>query len=313
VTDTVNNAIPYVPENTIDPAAGLNLSLNTIDALLQCRVISIGDNDPPSEAVDGDRYIVGDVPTNEWSEDANRLAVYLDGAWDFYDAWIVLNASDNLLYINNSGVWSRVGSMAGSFLWADRPSAFDLPGETLIFISDFPTSAIGSWWKSVTAYGVFSPFAGDILIGSITSRDIDDLSTEQIVDFIQVIPENMILPTATKIAIDTQLSKSTGAIDCTYRIRIGDTGTTADPVVHTVVLSAAARTARISSSIYFPTATSVTACPTDSGEYGESTTVWPADITIPDVTENPIYITLSLQMGSTGGTATVKNATCNML
>ena len=41
MTDTINNQIPFVPENTIDPAAGLNLSLNTVDALLQVLVQTV--------------------------------------------------------------------------------------------------------------------------------------------------------------------------------------------------------------------------------------------------------------------------------
>ena len=32
---SVNNNIPFVPENTIDPAAGLNEAIKAIDALLQ--------------------------------------------------------------------------------------------------------------------------------------------------------------------------------------------------------------------------------------------------------------------------------------
>ncbi len=309
--NTINNDIPYVPENTIDPAAGLNISLNAIDALLQCHVVSVGDNDPPSSPAEGSRYIVGDTPTGEWVGNPTQLAFFIDGAWDFYPAWYVLNDADGFIYRKHSGVWNRASIFAGSYAWADRPNAADLPADSLVFVNDFPLT-IGSWWKVIPGYGVYSPMAGDMLVGSITNRDIDDLATEQIVDFIKVIPAGLIIPTATKFSIDAQLSKDTGAIDCTYRIRIGDTGTTSDPVVHTVVMSASARSARINSSLNFTAADAVTVCPMPSGEYGESTTVWPADVTIPDGTTNPVYITLTLQMGSTGGTATVKNATCNM-
>ncbi len=311
--NTINNDIPYVPENTIDPAAGLNISLNSIDALLQCHVVSVGDNDPPSEGVDGSRYIVGDTPTGEWVGNATKLAFFIDGAWDFYPAWIVLNDADGFVYKKDAlGVWTRASVMAGSFAWGDIPDASTLPADSLIFVNNFPNAFIGSWWKAIPAFGVFSPMAGDMLVASIFNRGIIDSASEQIVDFIPVIPAGLILPTASKFVIDAQLSKDTGAIDCTYRIRVGDTGTTSDPVVHTVVLSAAARSARISSSLVFTAADAVTVCPLPSGEYGESTTVWPADVTVPDVTTDPVYITLTLQMGSTGGTATVKNATCNM-
>jgi len=44
---TLNNAIPFVPENTIDPAAGLNEAINIIDLITQCYVLSLGNNAPP--------------------------------------------------------------------------------------------------------------------------------------------------------------------------------------------------------------------------------------------------------------------------
>jgi len=112
MTNSINNDIPFVPENTIDPAAGLNISINVIDALLQCAVISVGDNDPPSEAVEGDRYIVGDTPTGEWSTAAGKLARYLDSAWDFYDAHYALWGRD--IWVNYAGVWVLAGASTAS-------------------------------------------------------------------------------------------------------------------------------------------------------------------------------------------------------
>jgi len=105
MTTSINNGIHFVPENTIDPAAGLNIAINDIDAMLQCRVISIGDNTPPSEPEEGARYIVGAEPTGEWENQENKLARYLDSGWDFYDAKIVVNATDNSVYIFDGTRW----------------------------------------------------------------------------------------------------------------------------------------------------------------------------------------------------------------
>jgi len=314
MTNSINNGIPFVPENTIDPAAGLNLSINVIDALLQCRVLTVGDNAlPVSEAAEGDRYIVGTTPTGDWAGQANKLARYLDAGWHFYDANIVLNDADGFVYKKNSiGAWSRSSVMAGSYAWSDVPSAAGLPADSLIYVNDFPNAYVGSWWRALPDYGIYSPLAGDMLVASVTNRDVIDSASEQVIDFLPVIPAALILPGATKFVIDAHIAKDTGAIACTYRIRVGDTGTTSDPVVHTVAIGATARSARINSSLNFTASDAVTVCPTPSGEYGESTTVWPSDVTIPDVTTDPVYITLTMQFASTGGTATVKNATCNM-
>ena len=103
---TVNNGIPFVPENTIDPAAGLNLSLNTVDALLQVLVQAVGANTPPASPANGARYIVGTSPTGAWAGQADRLARWLDGAWQFFDARYALNAADGQWYVRSESVWA---------------------------------------------------------------------------------------------------------------------------------------------------------------------------------------------------------------
>lgn len=103
---SVNNNIPFVPENTIDPAAGLNESINVIDALLQVRVVSVGDNTPPGSPADGARYIVGASPTGAWAGQANKLARWLDGMWTFFDAAIVVDlGTDTVKFRGSAGTW----------------------------------------------------------------------------------------------------------------------------------------------------------------------------------------------------------------
>lgn len=100
---TPNRGIPYVPENTLDPAAGLNDSLNVIDALLQTAVISMGEAAPPMSPQDGDMHIVGSG-TGAWAGQDDNLARYVaEGAfWQFYQAGVnvvlVLNLDDGGLY-----------------------------------------------------------------------------------------------------------------------------------------------------------------------------------------------------------------------
>lgn len=113
MVDSVNNGIPFVPENTIDPAAGLNLSLNTIDALLQVLVQTVGANTPPGSPVNGARYIVGTAPTGAWAGQANKLARYLDSAWQFFNARYALNAADGSLYVRSASTWVVVSGGGG--------------------------------------------------------------------------------------------------------------------------------------------------------------------------------------------------------
>ena len=108
MTDTIQNGIPFVPESTIDPAAGLNLALKVADALIQVKVQAI-QNDPPVSPVEGYMYIVGDTPSAEWIDQAGKLAQYLDAGWNFYNGVIAVNLADSKLYINVAAGWVVVG------------------------------------------------------------------------------------------------------------------------------------------------------------------------------------------------------------
>jgi hypothetical protein len=122
---TPNVGIPYVTQGTLDPAAGLNLSLNVIDAMLQTAVIELGRNTPPVSPADGDLYIVG-VGTGAWAGQDDNLARYVaEGAfWQFYEAGVkvnlLLNLDDGGFYTYNSTSASAGWVVAGGL--PDSPS-----------------------------------------------------------------------------------------------------------------------------------------------------------------------------------------------
>lgn len=115
---TPNTGIPYVPENTLNPAAGLNLALNVIDALLQTRVISMSLTAPPGSPNDGDRYVPAATASGEWAGKENYVARYVEEGnfWQFYEPGeqvsIIVNDADGVLYvydpISPSSGWSQV-------------------------------------------------------------------------------------------------------------------------------------------------------------------------------------------------------------
>lgn len=106
---TPNAGIPYVPEDTLDPAAGLNLALNVIDALLQIGVIDMDLTAPPGSPVDGALHIVAAGATGAWAGEDNNLARYVaEGTfWQFYEAGTqvkyLLNQADGGFYKYDSG------------------------------------------------------------------------------------------------------------------------------------------------------------------------------------------------------------------
>jgi len=105
---TLNNAIPFVPENTIDPAAGLNEAINIIDLITQCHVLSIGTNAPPTSPAEGDRHIVGTSPSGEWAGKAGQIARFENGAWFFHPARLVLCEADKKLHGRFSSGWQAL-------------------------------------------------------------------------------------------------------------------------------------------------------------------------------------------------------------
>ncbi|NWA25522.1 DUF2793 domain-containing protein [Pseudomonas gingeri] len=117
MSSSANNGIPFVPENTIDPASGLNEAINTIDATLQLAVLTAGGNSPPAAPAEGDRHAVGPNPAGAWAGKTGMVARYLDGYWSFFVAHIALCLADSLIYTRIGSEWvaskATVSSVAG--------------------------------------------------------------------------------------------------------------------------------------------------------------------------------------------------------
>lgn len=119
---TPNRSIPYVPEGTLDPAAGLNIALDEIDAKFLPAIISMALSSPPGSPSDGDMYIPQSGSTGAWSGLGNRLVRYRsEGAfWQSYEpdtVWLVFNQANEQIYFWNgdsSGAWEVYGGTAGA-------------------------------------------------------------------------------------------------------------------------------------------------------------------------------------------------------
>lgn len=151
MSNTVNNSIPFVPENTIDPAAGLNESLLTVDTLLQLAVVSVGDNTPPGSPANGARYVVGTAPTGAWAGRANQVAQRLDGAWRFYAARYVLNLADGLMYVRQGATWG----VAAAEWTAETVSQAEAEAGTATtrraWTAERVRQALVAWWNGSSA------------------------------------------------------------------------------------------------------------------------------------------------------------------
>jgi hypothetical protein len=88
----------------------VNTALARVDALLQLKVLDRDLNDPPVTPADGDRYIIGPIPTGAWAANAGKIAYYSNGAW-----YIVTPREGFRLWIADEDVWARYTDAS---LWA---------------------------------------------------------------------------------------------------------------------------------------------------------------------------------------------------
>lgn len=118
MSNTPTNGIPYVPENTTDPAAGLNLSIDVIDALLTTRVESMALSAPPGSPADGQMWVVKAPGTGAWAGHNNAFARYraASTSWQFYEAgaqaWLCLNKADGGLYHWGGSAWAQATGLS---------------------------------------------------------------------------------------------------------------------------------------------------------------------------------------------------------
>lgn len=179
--NTPNTGIPYVPEGTLDPAAGLNLALNVIDALLQTAVIDMDQTAPPGAPVDGDLHIVASPATGAWAGQENNLARYVaEGAfWQFFVAGVqvhlIVNRDDLGLYrfdsASSPGAWSLAAGLgdapADGEIYARRNSLWEaLLGVTVSDEESPPTIE-----PDVTEI-VFAGFVLSVLTGGVVRIEL---------------------------------------------------------------------------------------------------------------------------------------------
>ena len=216
MSNTINNGIPLVPENTIDPAAGLNLALNTIDALLQLLVITVGANTPPT-GVEGNRYIVGTSPTGAWSGQANKLARFLDGAWHFYSARYALNVADGLWYVRSASTWAPLAGGgggevntasnlgAGEGVFASKLGV-DLRFKSLVAGANVTLSS-DSNTVTIAAGGSGAPLPAPVVTDSTTSRTVGTADSNTYLRFTSTSAVTVTIPPQSSVtwAADTEI------------------------------------------------------------------------------------------------------------
>lgn len=105
--------LPYIMPLQAQKHVTHNEALRMLDALVQLAVLDRDLNEPPADAVDGDRYIVAEGATGAWSGKGGMLAAMQDGAWAFFaprQGWRAWVADEDRLVVRRGSAWTSTDS-----------------------------------------------------------------------------------------------------------------------------------------------------------------------------------------------------------
>lgn len=178
MTDTPRIHLPFVPEGTLDPAAGLNLALVELDALVQTEVLDMNLTAPPGSPVDGELHIVNSPATGAWVGEENNLAQYVGEGdfWRFYTAgeevfWL-LNRANGTMYFwdvsNSPANWEAITGGGGG---GGGPSALQVACSDLV--TDLTAGTFKGYVRSPGAFTISEVRASLIAASSSGAVTVD--------------------------------------------------------------------------------------------------------------------------------------------
>lgn len=114
-------ALPLLAAGQAQKEVTHNEALALLDLLVQPVVQAAGNDDPPAAPIAGRCWIVGALPTGEWTGQAGAIAGWTAGGWRFaaavegMSAWVVEGSA---IARFSEGAW-QIGTLAGSRLVID--------------------------------------------------------------------------------------------------------------------------------------------------------------------------------------------------
>lgn len=191
-------------------------------------------------------------------------------------------------------------SYAYSGNWAGRPDPLTLQGGDLIRINQVPTLLESIF--VVSPFGFYVPVSGNFFIGATNEPTDSDLSgDEQILTQYQTLTDYLIV--GLPFVANFGFAKSGATDSATFRIRVGSAGDLTDPVVATYTMSAAERCYPNISALMLTTGSTIHCAFSQSGV--PSTDPYPDPITIPNITTDSVYISLTVEMSGTTDVGTI--------
>lgn len=90
-----------------------NEALTQLDAVIDMYALEVDLDTPPSSPAEGDTYVIGDAPTDDWIGHMGEIAYWNDEAWTFYapfNGLKVFVAATSTIVVYSDTVWTAIGS-----------------------------------------------------------------------------------------------------------------------------------------------------------------------------------------------------------
>lgn len=100
--------MPFIQPSQAQKHVTHNEALQRLDALVQMSVVQLGAEAPPPAPEPGDMHGLGDLPTGVWAGQAGKLAMWENGAWDFFvpqTGWQLWDQSSGSLRVYDGVGW----------------------------------------------------------------------------------------------------------------------------------------------------------------------------------------------------------------
>lgn len=91
-----------------------NEALMQLDLLVQMTVTDSSRTTPPASPAEGQRHIIASSPTGDWAGQAGKIALWLDGAWQFIPpltGWRVWVTADTTELVYTGTAWEDVATV----------------------------------------------------------------------------------------------------------------------------------------------------------------------------------------------------------
>jgi Protein of unknown function (DUF2793) len=108
MSNSTHLTLPFVEAAQAQKHVTVNDALSRLDALIHIAVESATESSPPVSPAEGQRWIVGDSATGDWTGQEGMIAAWIEGAWTFFtpkvgwQAWVVATRTQLL---HDGTVW----------------------------------------------------------------------------------------------------------------------------------------------------------------------------------------------------------------